>query len=299
MSSSSAPLPDRVSYVEAHRLFMALENPSAAVSEPHSQAFQDELTRALRYMKQCVAQRQLDGVLSANERFFELQNTQLYAFCLEYYLGMLTPKQSFFQQTQEQRKEPEGQRKGPSDHTRNVVYRIKFLREADVFLTEFLDRAERGGILTEQKRREQYERVESKQFSLSRDEKVQRFQMQREMKKKLHEVQKRREERGDTHVGGAKNEDADELDEDEDDMEDLEREQLMTFIQLSVLKCMEEQASINQEKDMLETMLKMNAASEKQDLFSEAHRPPPPPQGQGIVRTDGSAEVWFNLDVEV
>lgn len=35
---------------------------------------------------------------------------------------------------------------------------------------------------------------------------------------------------------------------------------------------------------MLETMLKMNAASAKQDLFSEAHRPPPPPQGQGIVR---------------
>lgn len=36
---------------------------------------------------------------------------------------------------------------------------------------------------------------------------------------------------------------------------------------------------------MLETMLKMNAASARQDLFSEAHRPPPPPQGQGIVRS--------------
>ncbi|KAG6619275.1 tor signaling pathway regulator [Phytophthora cinnamomi] len=281
-SSSSAPLPDRVSYVEAHRLFMALESPSAAVSEPNSQAFQDELSRALHYLKQGVAQRQQDGMLSANERFFELHNTQLYAFCLEYYLGMLTPKQSFFQQ---QPKDERGQRQGPSDHTRNVVFRIKFLREADVFLTEFLDRAERGGILTEQKRREQYERVESKQFSLSRDDKVQRFQLQRDMEKKLQAVQKRREERGDAHVGGAKNEDADELDEDDDDVEDLEREQLMTFIQLSVLKCMEEQASINQEKDMLETMLKMNASSEKQDLFSEAHRPPPPPQGQGIEVT--------------
>ncbi|KAE8879514.1 hypothetical protein PF005_g25309 [Phytophthora fragariae] len=276
--STSATLPDRVSYVEAHRLFMALENPSAAVSEPNSQAFQDHLTRSLQHMKQCVAQRQQDGVLSANERFFELHNTQLYAFCLEYYLGMLSPKQSFFQQAQEQRK-------GPSDHTRNVVFRIKCLREADVFLTEFLDRAERGGILTEQKRREQYERVESKQCSLSRDDKVQRFQMQREMEKKLRDVQMRREVRGGAHVGGAKNEGADELDDDDEDTEDLEREQLMTFIQLSVLKCMEEQASINQEKDMLETMLKMNVASEKQDLFSEAHRPPPPPQGQGIEVT--------------
>jgi hypothetical protein len=37
---------------------------------------------------------------------------------------------------------------------------------------------------------------------------------------------------------------------------------------------------------MLETMLKMNSASAKQDLFSEVHRPPPPPQGQGIVRSN-------------
>ncbi|KAH7465986.1 hypothetical protein KRP22_014970 [Phytophthora ramorum] len=287
--SSSTALPDRVSYVEAHRRFMALENPSTAVSDPNSKAFQDQLTQALQYMKRCVLQRQQDGVLSSNERFFELHNTQLYAFCVEYYLGMLTPKQTFFQQSGQdaqlqQQDEQHKRRSGPTDHTRNVVYRIKFLREADVFLTEFLDRAESGGILTEKKRREQYERLESKQFTLSRDEKIQRFQLQREMEKKLQEVQKRREEKGDEHVGGHK-EDADELDDDEDDMEDLEREQLMTFIQLSVVKCMEEQASINQEKDMLETMLKMNAATDKQDLFSEAHRPPPPPQGQGIEVT--------------
>ncbi|KAL3666456.1 hypothetical protein V7S43_008705 [Phytophthora oleae] len=283
--ASSAPLPDRVSYVEAHRRFMALENPSTSVSDPNSQIFQDELTRALQYMKKCVQQRQLDGVLSINERFFELQNTQLYAFCVEYYLGMLTPKQTFFQQPQQSQGEEQKKRSGPTDHTRNVVYRIKFLREADVFLTEFLDRAESVGLLTEKKRREQYERLENKQFSLSRDEKIQRFQMQREMEKKMQEVQRKREEKGDSHVGGAKNEGADDLDEDEDDMEDLEREQLLTFIQLSVVKCMEEQASINQEKDMLESMLKMNAATEKQDLFSEAHRPPPPPQGQGIEVT--------------
>ncbi|ETI49104.1 hypothetical protein L917_06658 [Phytophthora nicotianae] len=266
----ASSLPDRVSYVEAHRRFMALESPSTSVSDPSSKAFQDELTSTLQYLKQCVQQRQLDGVLSANERFFELQNTQLYALCIEYYLGMLTPKQTFFQQTERDEK-----RSGPTDHTRNVVHRIKFLREADVFLTEFLDRAENVGLLTEKKRREQYERLESKQFSLSRDEKVQRFQMQREMEKKLQQVQKRREEKA--------TEDADELD--EDDMEDLEREQLLTFIQLSVVKSMEEQASINQEKEMLETMLKMNAATEKQDLFSEAHRPPPPVQGQGIEVT--------------
>ncbi|KAF4138153.1 TAP42-like family [Phytophthora infestans] len=263
-------LPDRVSFVEAHRRFMALENPSTAVSDPSSKAFQDELTITLQYQKKCIQQRQLDGVLSSNERFFELQNTQLYALCIEYYLGMLTPKQTFFQQTERDEK-----RSGPTDHTRNVVHRIKFLREADVFLSEFLDRAESVGLLTEKKRREQYERLESKQFSLSRDEKVQRFQLQREMEKKLQQVQKRREEKT--------TEDADELE--EDDMEDLEREQLLTFIQLSVVKSMEEQASINQEKEMLETMLKMNATTEKQDLFSETHRPPPPPQGQGIEVT--------------
>ncbi|CAI5721178.1 unnamed protein product [Peronospora effusa] len=291
--ASSTTLPDCVSYVEAHRRFISLESPITAVYDTNSKAYQDQLTQSLQYMKKCIHQRQLDGVLSMNERFFELQNTQLYAFCIEYYLGILTPKQAFFQQTEEIRSQKQLQhsdeqnkrRCGPTDHTRNVVYRIKFLREADMFLTDFLDRAESVGILLEKKRREQYERLESKQFSLSRDEKIQRFQQQREMEKKLVEVQKRREEKSDTNVGGGQKEDVDELDEDEDDVVDLEREQLMTYIQLAVLKSMEEQASINQEKEMLETMLKMNAASDKQDLFSEAHRPPPAPQGQGIEVT--------------
>jgi hypothetical protein len=35
---------------------------------------------------------------------------------------------------------------------------------------------------------------------------------------------------------------------------------------------------------MLETMVKMNDQSGTGDLFTDAHRPPPPPQGQGIVR---------------
>lgn len=39
-----------------------------------------------------------------------------------------------------------------------------------------------------------------------------------------------------------------------------------------------------QEREMLETMVRMNAKTERKDLFTDAHRPPPPPQGQGIVR---------------
>ncbi|TDH69572.1 hypothetical protein CCR75_009557 [Bremia lactucae] len=46
---------------------------------------------------------------------------------------------------------------------------------------------------------------------------------------------------------------------------------------------MEEQASIHQEKNMLESMLKLNAASDQQDLFSEAHRLAAPLQSQGIA----------------
>ncbi|RLN78202.1 hypothetical protein BBJ28_00015287 [Nothophytophthora sp. Chile5] len=283
-SSVAADGADRVSYVEAHRRFMALENPSTAVADSNSKAFQDELTRALTYLKRCVSQRQLDGVLSSNERFFELQNTQLYAFCLEYYLGMLTPKQNFFQQAagppkQQQQEKPrnggDSSRSGPTDHTRNVVYRIKFLRDADVFLTEFLDRAENTGILTEKKRREQYERLESKQFTLSRDEKIQRFQMQREMEKKLVEVQKRREERGDKQSGGQKEDD--EFD-DEDDMDDLEREQLMTFIQLAVIKCVEEQSSINQvgllEVTRINPQMEMRRETVRSGVFQPGHRLP-------------------------
>ncbi|GMF27530.1 unnamed protein product [Phytophthora lilii] len=274
----AAQAPDRVSYAEAHRRFLALESPSAAVGDVGSDAFQTELARALAYLRQCLQQRALDGVLSANERFFELHTTQLYALCVEFYLGLLTPKQNFFAQP---KPEAEAQRNGPTDHTRNVVHRIKCLREADAFLTEFLDRAESCGLLPEQQRREQYERLESRQFSLSRDEKVRRFQQQREMENKLKEVQRRRDSK--QH----------EQDAEQDELEDLEREQLLTFIQLAVVKAMEEQASVGQEKDMLETMLKMNVASEKQDLFSEVHRPPPPPQGQGIevTRTNPQMEM--------
>ncbi|CAH0475966.1 unnamed protein product [Peronospora belbahrii] len=288
------PLPDRVSYVEAYRRFVTLERSSTVVSNMDTRTYQDQLTQSLEYMKKCIYQRQMDGILSTNERFFELQNTQLYAFCIESYLGILLPKQSFYHyvekdtKPQEQLKQMDEQLKhqvSSINHMRNIVDRVKLLHESDVFLTEYLNHAERVGLLTEKKRREQHERLESKQFSLSRDDKIQRFQMQREMEKKLIEIQKRRDEKNNIQLGNGLKEDEKELDEEDDDTDDMEREELMTYIQLSVLKCMEEQACINQEKDMLETMLKMNADTDKQDLFSEAHRPPPPPQGQGLEVT--------------
>uniref|UniRef100_K3X0R5 TAP42-like protein n=1 Tax=Globisporangium ultimum (strain ATCC 200006 / CBS 805.95 / DAOM BR144) TaxID=431595 RepID=K3X0R5_GLOUD len=291
-TAASSASDDRVSYAEAYQRFMALENPSTAVGDTNSKAFQDELDATLALLRKCVTQRQLDGALSENESFFELQNTQLYAFCLEYYLAMLIPKQTFFQQPdsaeqlkqQHQNQRPTAVSNG-NDQTRNIIYRIKFLRDADVFHTEFLDRAEQMGILQAKKRREQYERMDAKQFSLSRDEKIQRFQMQREMEKKLQEVQKRKQQQSGKKPGATANaDDEDEFDFD-DDMDELEREQLMAFIQLAVIKSMDEQMSINQEREMLETMIKMNAKSDKKDLFTDAHRPPPPPQGQGISVT--------------
>lgn len=36
---------------------------------------------------------------------------------------------------------------------------------------------------------------------------------------------------------------------------------------------------------MLEMMVKRNQESDTQDLFTDNHRLPPPPQGQGIVRS--------------
>ncbi|TMW65232.1 hypothetical protein Poli38472_009399 [Pythium oligandrum] len=264
---------DRVSFDVAYRRFVALENPSD-VRDTNDRAFQDKLQQAMQFLRQCIKQRQLDGVLSENESFFELQNSQLYAFCLEYFLAMLIPKLTFFQESEPLPAAMQQQRQSGTESTndqeRNVLLRIRFLREADVFHTQFLDRAEQMRILTEKKRREQYERMESKKFSLSRDEKIERFKMQRDLEKKLAAVQERKKQ-----LKG----------EEDDDLEDIEREQLMTFIQLGVIKSMDEQASINQERDMLETMVKMNQSSDKRDLFTDAHRPPPPQQGQGISVT--------------
>ncbi|GLD99666.1 hypothetical protein PINS_up008392 [Pythium insidiosum] len=266
---------DRVAYEEAYRRFVAVENPSADVGDSNDAAFQQRLQDTIALLRRCVAQRQLDGILSDNEPFFELQNTQLYAFCLEFFLATLIPKLTFFQQ----QPRPSAAARDPNapppatdsgDQTRNVLTRIAFLREADVFYAQFLDRAEEMRLLTETKRREQYERMENKQFSLPRDEKIARFKMQRDLEKKLQLVQARKARLGE--------------DDDASDLDEVEREQLLTFIQLAVVKAMDEQAAVNQERDMLETMAKMNAQSDKKDLFTDAHRPPPPPQGQGIVR---------------
>lgn len=250
--SSTAPH-DRVSYAEAYQRFSTLESPSG-IADTNGKAFQDELDATLVLLRKCLVQRQLDGALSENESFFELQNAQLYAFCVEYYLAMLTPKQTFFQQPdsaeklkQENQQQRAGTGKG-NDQLRNILYRIKFLREADVFHTQFLDRAEKMGILQEKKRREQYERVDAKNFALSRDEKIQRFQMQREMEKKLEEVARRKQQQSGKKPGangGGQADDEEEFDFD-DDMDELEREQLMAFIQLAVIKSMDEQMSINQ-----------------------------------------------------
>ncbi|GAB9472596.1 Wrky transcription factor 19 [Globisporangium polare] len=288
--ASSTASHDRVSYAEAYQRFSALDSPSG-IADTNGKAFQDELDATLVLLRKCLVQRQLDGALSENESFFELQNAQLYAFCVEYYLAMLTPKQTFFQQPdsaeklkQENQQQRAGTGKG-NDQLRNILYRIKFLREADVFHTQFLDRAEKMGILQEKKRREQYERVDAKKFALSRDEKIQRFQMQREMEKKLEEVARRKQQQSGKKPGSNGQADEEEDFDFDDDMDELEREQLMAFIQLAVIKSMDEQMSINQEREMLETMVRMNAKTERKDLFTDAHRPPPPPQGQGISVT--------------
>ncbi|DAZ96692.1 TPA: hypothetical protein N0F65_009159 [Lagenidium giganteum] len=286
----------RVSYVDAYNRFMALDNPLAP-AEPNSQAFQDELTSVLALLKQALKQRAGDGVLSDNESFFELQNDQIYAFLVEYALAMLVPRQTFFQQ---QEREGDGRAAARSSdgsrdhaqaraHEQNLVYRVRFLQEADVYHTQFLDRCEAMGILTEKKRREQYERMESGKYVLSREDKIQRFQLQRELEQKLEHVRRKKLEHRPKHEGADKNVQKNEEDDDEfdvdDEVDELEREQLMAFTQLAVIKSMEEQTSINQEREMLETMLKMNAASVNRDLFTDAHRPPPPKQGQGITVT--------------
>lgn len=256
---------DRVEFARAYRLYVALDR-ATGVSDTNSADFQQKLQDAIALFRQSLRERQLDGVLSDNETFFELQNRQLYAFLVEFFLAMLIPKITFFQT-----KPPSSASANTNnDQEDNVVTRIRFLREADVYHTQFLDRAENMGILTDKKRREQYERMENKKFALPRDAKIEQFKLQRDLEKKLQAVQERKER----------------LQEDEnDELEEIEREQLMMFIQLSVTKSLEEQASINQERDMLDTMVKMNARSDKQDLFTDAHRPPPPPQGQGISVT--------------
>ncbi|TDH72457.1 hypothetical protein CCR75_008479 [Bremia lactucae] len=174
-------LPDCVSFVEAYDHFMSIESPSSNLSDSSTKASQEQLIATILYMKKCIQQRQIDGMLSANERLFELQNAQLYALCVEYYLDILIPKQTFFPASIKRAHACRPTRQ----HAQRRLPSPIFSRSRCI-INEVFGRAESVGLLTETKRREQYERLENNQLSLSRDEKIQGFKLQRELGEKLH-----------------------------------------------------------------------------------------------------------------
>jgi hypothetical protein len=256
-----------VNYSDTYERFMALEKNHLNVDST-SPMYQDQLYETIQFLKHTIEQRQLNGVLSDNESFFELENTQLYAFALEYYLGILIPKQTFYQRAEQEKDQRDPHRSisinssnNINSHEQNILLRIGFLNESDMFLSFFLDRCEQMGIISSKKRQEQFEQIDK--HHITREEKIKRFQQQKEIETKLKIAQEKKHK--------------------DQDLEEIEREQLMLFLQLAVLKAMEEQINVVQEKNMLEEMVKRNAATKEKDLFTEKHHSLPPPQGQGIV----------------
>nr|CCA20372.1 conserved hypothetical protein [Albugo laibachii Nc14] len=238
----------RFDYARAYRDYNDVEGPDKSANA----SCEARLASLVEYVLQCLQQRQHESLLTSNEQFHEMSNEQLYAVLLEFYLAMCIPQQRF----------------ANFERIKSMQLRIKMLQEADAFHTEFLDRMEMIGLLSEKQRKEQYEQMDSKKYTVDREVKIERFNRQRELEDRSKQSQTLYAE---ITCSRSKLKDQEACDE----HEEKEREILLSFLELAVIKSLTEQSANNQERTMLESIIAMNIPIENDVV----------PQNQGITVT--------------
>lgn len=233
-------------YAKAYRDFNGLEGSDKS----NNTSYDRRMASLLEYVFQCLQQRQRESLLASNEQFHEMTNEQLYAVLLEFYLAICIPQQ----------------RIADLDRTKSMQLRIKMLQEADAFHTEFLDRMEVINLLSQKERKQQYRKMDSKQYTVDREVKIERFHRQRELENRLQQFETMY---ADIIASRSKLKDQELCDE----YEEKEREMLLVFLELAVLKSLSEQSANNQERNMLESISAMDIPFENDVV----------PQKQGIV----------------
>ncbi|CCI43344.1 hypothetical protein ABG067_000271 [Albugo candida] len=235
-------------YAKAYRDFNGLEGSDKS----NNTSYDRRMASLLEYVFQCLQQRQRESLLASNEQFHEMTNEQLYAVLLEFYLAICIPQQ----------------RIADLDRTKSMQLRIKMLQEADAFHTEFLDRMEVINLLSQKERKQQYRKMDSKQYTVDREVKIERFHRQRELENRLQQFETMY---ADIIASRSKLKDQELCDE----YEEKEREMLLVFLELAVLKSLSEQSANNQERNMLESISAMDIPFENDVV----------PQKQGITVT--------------
>ncbi|EQC28060.1 hypothetical protein SDRG_14154 [Saprolegnia diclina VS20] len=229
-----------------------------------SLAFQEKLTMLMERFHRLKASPALADLYSSNEAAHELQTIQLQFLLIDYYLGMLAQKINTIN--------VQGSR---SDF---MSARLKNLKYASALLDAFLDQCVEVELLRRSERAKQLSQLEEGKKD-TREDKIRKWQLQQEADAALSNVLNLR-------ARAAKDDDID---------EDLEREFLFRFIQVAVLKSMEDQLAIANEMEMLETMVQM--AKLHTDSVLDAAETKPPVQGQGIEVTHINPKMEMKREV--
>ncbi|CAK4615352.1 hypothetical protein LEN26_006085 [Aphanomyces euteiches] len=227
--------------------------------------FQEKLTVAMERLHKLKANPSLSDLFSPNESANELQISQLQYLLLDYYLGILAQKINTIQVQ--------------GDRSQFVTARLKNLSFASALFDAFLDRCVDVQLLKRSERAAQLSQLEQGKKE-TREDKIRKWQLQKEAEKALQDVLYLRSQ--------AKDKDA-------DDYEDLERECLFKLVNVAVLKAMEDQASIANENEMLETMVQM-AKLTSNDVLNAAETKPPM-QGKGIEVTHINPKMEMKREV--
>ncbi|ORY05340.1 TAP42-like protein, partial [Basidiobolus meristosporus CBS 931.73] len=213
-------------FSKGQSLFRSLETSELSTVDP---AFQRQVSECSELFTNCLQRVRKAAIFSPNETLEDMKTTDLKYFLVEYYLGELSLKTT------------------GSD-------RLALVEKAENHFEIFLESCEMYELLSKEDKK-YYEELASqvkKEPSKKREEKIARYKREQATKLKLDELESLLS-----------------LDEDEDlaettDMEDTLREALVTLIDLSIQKALEQFVSIRQEKEMLHQMKKLNLGEKSQ-----------------------------------
>ncbi|OQS05178.1 hypothetical protein THRCLA_02646 [Thraustotheca clavata] len=248
---------------QAESLFRGIESMENELGSGNL-AFQEKLTVLMERFHRLKAHPGLQDLFSTNEAAHELQTNQLQFILVDYYLGVMAQKINTLL--------VKGSR---SDF---MTARFKNLKYASALLDAFLDRCVDVELLKRSERAKQLNQMEEGKKD-TREDKIRKWQLQKEADEALSNILKLRAR----------------VNKDEDIDEDLEREFLFKFINVAILKSMEDQLSIASEMEMLETMVEM--AKLHTESVLDATEKKPPVQGQGIEVTHINPKMEMKREV--
>ncbi|CAG8500633.1 5287_t:CDS:2 [Acaulospora morrowiae] len=213
-------------FLAGQELYEKIENTSLASSDP---VYQEDVKNAILLFSKCAELVSKLNLFSPNETVDDINSVDLRFLLVEAYLGDLTSKLVNDNRVQ----------------TLNTAKRYfeQFLRNGDLYeilkedasILDFTLSETPSGV-TDERFMKQEISEKSKDAAKRREEKIARFKREKETKARLEKLQKQLSSVGD------------------EDKEDVNREHVLTLIDLFIQKSIEQLISINQEINLLNQM---------------------------------------------